>query len=409
MNAHVTTGAVLVGGIGQVMKAGRADHRVRLTSELARAVVTFQAKRKGHRTFQHACVRRSMRGMAGLATAHANRGVFVEERPAFIGMTRHAGLFISQRLSNHARPCGHIPGRGERSMRVVAIDALHGAFVHAMLKRHRELGAHRSVATIAKLGLLLGQEFGGRRRGMHRMAVRTHHIIQRVFAAADVGARHLLGVAIQAGVEDPRRFHHGKSIGDRGSSATGTQMIAARAVAGLASGFLRRGVAQQLVVRIAVEVRVDLIVAGAADIAADKVVVGVRRRLRRCRKRQSGPQGKHEADMEDRMGLRCPKPRQQISVAAHRKTQLPDRPLKAPHGATITQVRSHENVCAAWDSDSGMPDLVAALTRLAAREKGKKGQKETGCIVCDEPAFDSLFPCPSPGQGLFSLPGRPSE
>ncbi len=73
-------------------------------------------------------------------------------------------------------------------MRIVAIRALHRAFVYAVFKRHGELRAHCGVAGVTKLGLLLGQQ---KLRGLslvNGVAIGAHNVVLRVGAAADVGA-----------------------------------------------------------------------------------------------------------------------------------------------------------------------------------------------------------------------------
>ena len=68
------------------------------------------------------------------------------------------GCSLLTRLLHHARPLAHTPGGGEGAVRIVAIGALHEAFVDAMLGGHGELRAHGGVAGVAELVLLLGEQ-----------------------------------------------------------------------------------------------------------------------------------------------------------------------------------------------------------------------------------------------------------
>ena len=65
-------------------------------------------------------------------------------------------------------------------MWIVAIDALYGAFVHAMLVRHRELGANGIVAAIAEVGLLLCEQGLGGVRPVDGVARVTGNVSLRV-------------------------------------------------------------------------------------------------------------------------------------------------------------------------------------------------------------------------------------
>ncbi len=70
---------------------------------------------EGNRGDKESILIRPMRGMAIQATL-ANRGMFEQERAAFLGMTLVAGLVDGVRLQQ---------GIGERAVRIVAIVAAH--------------------------------------------------------------------------------------------------------------------------------------------------------------------------------------------------------------------------------------------------------------------------------------------
>ena len=95
--------------------------------------------------------------MARLAAFDAHGGVLIDERPAFIDVTLQAWALDIERALHHARPRGHRPRGSKGAMRVVAIAALHEAFIDAVMRGHFELRAHVRMAGIAHLILLLRQ------------------------------------------------------------------------------------------------------------------------------------------------------------------------------------------------------------------------------------------------------------
>src|SRR5215467_9610054 len=109
--------------------------------------------------------------MAGFASLNANASVLIDERATLIDVAFETGFFIALVLLHHAGPRGHFPGGIESSVRIVAIRALDGSLVHAMLEGHGELGAHRGMAAIAQVGLSLGQKEFRRGRLVNRMAI----------------------------------------------------------------------------------------------------------------------------------------------------------------------------------------------------------------------------------------------
>ena len=108
------------------------------------------------------------------------------------------GVSLLSACSTMRGRCRHPPGRRERAVRIVAIRALHEAFVHAVLGRHIELRAHRGVAGVAELALLLRQQIFRRGRMVDGVAAGAGHIVQRVFGAADIGPGEIAGMAGEA-------------------------------------------------------------------------------------------------------------------------------------------------------------------------------------------------------------------
>ena len=158
MNPDVALRAVLKDRTGHVMGRRSLDlDAVRLTPEVAGAIVAFQAQRKYHRPRQHPGIGGAVRNVAGEATIHADRGMFKNKRPAFVGMTVDARFFVGLRLLHMARPRRVSPGGLKRSVGIVAIRAVHETFVDAVLERQGELRSHVSVATVAQIRLGLRQ------------------------------------------------------------------------------------------------------------------------------------------------------------------------------------------------------------------------------------------------------------
>lgn len=86
-------------------------------------------------------------------------------------------------------------------MRIVAIRALHEAFIDAMLNRHRKLRPHIGMAAITEVGLWLRQKLFGSGSPVYRMAVGTDYVGGGVRTAANVCPAKLLRMARQAVVE----------------------------------------------------------------------------------------------------------------------------------------------------------------------------------------------------------------
>src|SRR5262245_15508416 len=82
MNPDMALRAVLENGTGHVMGYPRLGlDAVRLTSQVAGAIVAFQAQRKHHRPRQHPGIGGAVRNVAGEAPIHADRGMLKNKRP----------------------------------------------------------------------------------------------------------------------------------------------------------------------------------------------------------------------------------------------------------------------------------------------------------------------------------------
>lgn len=122
------------------------------------------------------------------------------KRSSLIRVALQAGLFICQSLMNERRPGRHPPCRRERAVRVMAVRAIHEAFVHAMLERHGKIGAYVRMAAIAERRLLFRKQIFRCCGFVHGMARRTRYAVARVRRRMNIGAAQRIGMAAQAGV-----------------------------------------------------------------------------------------------------------------------------------------------------------------------------------------------------------------
>lgn len=169
-------------------------------------------------------------------------------------------------------------------MRIMAIGTLNNAFVDAVFHRHIELRANRRMATVAEFGLFPRQQEFRYRRVVNGVAVRADNIGFGMRGSTDIGAGEIFRVATEARV-DYLRGRHLRKRADRRLSSASRHVIAARTVAALAAGlfgsFFPR--CDRLVVRVPVEVLIQIDVAEPALFAADVLVGLGRRRLRDSR------------------------------------------------------------------------------------------------------------------------------
>jgi len=252
----------------------------------AAAVVAFQAQSKDHRPPQEAPVGRSMRIVARLAAFDHGGRMLIHEGSAPVAVALHTGFIVERGLFHHGRPRGHAPGSRERAMRIVAIPAIHEAFVDAMLGGHFELRAHACVARKAGLAARLREQEFRARRMMDGMAIGAGNAVQGVLGALDVGFLKVLRVAGETDFHGLFGVHQRERVADGGLSAMGRHVFLPRTVAAFASGQSRRPVARGhcLIVRVLIEGRPHVHVAGLTGVAPHKTG-GRRRRL--CHGRES--------------------------------------------------------------------------------------------------------------------------
>lgn len=201
VDADVAGRAVLVFHVGHRVGGGTQGDAVAVATEVAGAVVAFQTKREDLGAPQEPGVHAAVGGVAGAAAIDANGGVFKDEGAAFVDVAFEAGFFVLETVGEHAGAGHHAGVEGVGAVGVMAIRALHEAFVDAVLDGHGELGADVGMALVAEIGLLFGEEVFGGGRFVDGVAIGADDVGGGVGTAADVGAADLGLVAGEAVVE----------------------------------------------------------------------------------------------------------------------------------------------------------------------------------------------------------------
>lgn len=203
----MTGGAIAVARVGHVVRGRLRGNTVALSSEIPLAVVAFQAESEHRRPSQQGGVHRSMWCMADLAAVDTDRSMLKGERPPFVGMAFHAGLFRACAGFDHPRSGSGAPNRGTDAMGIMTVGASDRSFIDAVLDRHRELSTDVRVAVITQQRLTRGEQELRRWRPVDRMTVGANHFGGGVGAAADVCSWEVFAVAGEAGFERLRRRH----------------------------------------------------------------------------------------------------------------------------------------------------------------------------------------------------------
>ena len=188
----------MVAGVGHVVTGGLGGNAFAGTTESSGTVVAFEAEGENDGSIKEPGVGRAVGGVTTVAAIDAEGGVFKKERAALVSVALDAGLFIGLGVLLHAGPLAHAPSGGRGAMGLVAVGALDGAFVDAMLEGHGELGLHVGVAVVAEVLLLVGEEVFGGSRFVDGVAVGADDFGLGVAAAANVGAGHILRMALEA-------------------------------------------------------------------------------------------------------------------------------------------------------------------------------------------------------------------
>jgi len=210
---------------------------------------------------QQPCVLGAMRCVAAQATFRLHRGMFEHKRPTRLGVALGADhVLIGGGLDL-------IVAKGAVS--VVAVAALHQAFIHPVVEGFRERRLDIGVAGIAKLRLCGDEEFVFTARRVHAMATGA--------AYAGFGMGRPVEVGMRAGMaSEARRIDHlGRGFAqlkDLGDIAAGLHMGLAWAVAALTGGAGTAVQQGQLGVRIVRKLFCQVAVAQSAGLRSNEAV-----------------------------------------------------------------------------------------------------------------------------------------
>jgi len=286
MNSHMAQCASLILRIEQIVRSRDLEHANIFPPKRARAVVAFEANRENDGPLQQFRIGGTVRYVARVAAFHAHTGMFENKRSALIRVALQTRLFVIMRCIQQTGGAAISPRSCEASMWVVAIRALHNAFVDTVFDGHAELSANRLVAPIAKFALLLRQQKFCSRGMMDRVTVCADNIGVGMLRAPDVRLREVFRMAAKAGIDHLRGSHLRESANRCGASS-GSQMIAPRPMTTLATGLLGRVLTRsyRLEMRIPVKIFINICVAQAALFAANKL----RRRRRTLRQHSREP------------------------------------------------------------------------------------------------------------------------
>ena len=152
--------------------------------------MALQAKQVHVAQLQHVRIWAAVNHVARLAAVHFHRRVLVYEWTLLVHVALEADLVLRRVHSHLLGPLG--------AMHVVAIAALDEAFIHAMVKGHRELGLLRQMARVAKLWLGLDEQKFPGHSGVRGMARRAAHAVFRVHGIERMHVLVSTGVATEA-------------------------------------------------------------------------------------------------------------------------------------------------------------------------------------------------------------------
>jgi glycine/D-amino acid oxidase-like deaminating enzyme len=105
--------------------------------------VAFQAERRYRRAIEHLGIVGAVGLVATLASAQIDCRMFEDERTLFLAMALEADFLARERLAD-------LLGI-DAAVRLMAIGALHGVFLHPVMEWFGKLGSLKSVAAHAKI------------------------------------------------------------------------------------------------------------------------------------------------------------------------------------------------------------------------------------------------------------------
>jgi hypothetical protein len=227
--------------------------------EVWRRRVTLQADRIYVGAIEQARIRSSMGRVAGYAALGLDYVVLIDKGPRSFRMALHADrILLRGGLEAFLFEC---------SVRIVAIGALHQAFIHLVVKGHGELRLHIGVALVAERRL---------RRLEQSLFLARVNVVAAQAANVTFGMRGAIEVLVLAlmaaqalGVDI--RNARGRGVEDLGLVAACLHMRFSRAVAVFASHALAAVHLGHLGVRVGREALGHFFVTGRAHLGADKV------------------------------------------------------------------------------------------------------------------------------------------
>jgi len=193
--------------------------------------------------------------------------VFKQKGAALVGVALDAGLLIGLGVLLEAGALAHAPGGGGGAVGVVAVGALHGAFVDTVFEGHGELRLDVGVAAVTEIFLRLGEEMFGGSGLVNGVAVGADDVGLGVGAVADIVAGPVFAVAGEAVIE--------RLAGGEGREGDNEIFLAAGADVGAAGAVAAFAAAFGLGVRVAEEGLGLRDVAGAAGLGSDVRIFGL--------------------------------------------------------------------------------------------------------------------------------------
>ena len=177
----MTEDAVPERRVGQVVEPRvRRSDAIGTHAEPTDVVVAFQAQNKGRRTIQQAWIRAAVWVVASRAAFDSDRRVLVCKGAALVRMALGADNVVPKAMRNHTRRVRRAPRRERGSVGVVAIRAVHGPLVDAVLERHVEARFYLPMAAVAEAPLLGRKQRAHLVSAVDRMAARATNFAGQV-------------------------------------------------------------------------------------------------------------------------------------------------------------------------------------------------------------------------------------
>jgi hypothetical protein len=224
--------------------------------------MTLQTEHVHRHNFEQPRIGRTVRCVATAAALSLHRHVFIDERSLLVDMA-----LVADRIATRQRP--RLP-QNPCPMRIVAVIALHQAFVDAVMIGLGKVRLGSGMASVAQLRLILDQQVLFFLRMMRRVAIKAANIAVGVRGFRKMRLRMILTMAGQtpsACLLSRTTFEHE----NLGLVASARHVLGARPMATLAAlvRWSAFGVKRCLPVRSLFPTVIDFFVAGLAGLRAD--------------------------------------------------------------------------------------------------------------------------------------------